>query len=566
MDAELRKHCQKRKEALLQERSMYEADWRQVAEYVDPYAGRHLLNKDSLAPRKLPSRAKIINSAASKALRTMDAGFMGGHTSKSSAWFRLGVSDPRLVDLKEVKVWLDDETQAIRDTLARSNFYTALPSLYHSRHLFGVGAIAVEDDDEDVVRFYTRNIGTFAIGLDRRGQCDTFWYSFNWTARQIKQKFEPVVGMDGLPQKVRDALNSNKLDQRFTVDCLIEPNPDAKDGARGAMERPYRQVYWMQGGDTDAHGCLDYQGHYEMRVLAPRWGATGNDTYGPSPSTDALGDIKQLQYLEGVKLKLEDLLAEPPLALPESLRHKRASLNPGARVYVTPDQVGMKAEPLYTPDARGLNEVKTDLAVVEQRVQQAYYADLFRMLDYLDDRQRTAYEISERKAEKVAMLGPALETLTDELLDPVIEIVYAIRLAKGLVKPPPKAIDGIPLKVEYTSILAQAQKAGSTGSIEHVVSFAAMSAQAKGSPEPLDKLDLDAAIEAMHNGQGAPARILRSDEEVAALRAARAKQMQMQQMAEMAPALKQGADAIKTAGEAVPADGSVLKALAAGAA
>ena len=561
MDVTLRKHCQKRKAALLAERSLYEPDWRQVAEYVDPYAGRHLLDSKG-APRKLPSRAKIINSAAGKALRTMDAGFMGGHTSKSRAWFRLGVSDPKLQDMEEVKVWLDDETQAIRDTLARSNFYTALPTLYHSRHLFGVGAMAVEDDDEDVVRFYARSIGTYAIGLDRRGRCDTFWYCFSWTAHQIKQKFEPIVGMDGLPQRVRDALNGGRMDERFTIDCLIEPNPDAKPGVRGPLERPVRQVYWIEGGESDPHGCLDQQGHYEMRVLSPRWGAEGNDTYGPSPSTDALGDIKQLQYLEGEKLRLIDLTSQPPLALPDSLRMKGASANPGSKTYVTPDQTAQKIEAIYTPDPRGLLQVQAEIDKVKERIEQAYFADLFRMLDFLDDKQRTAYEISERKEEKVAMLGPALETLTDELLDPVIEIVFAIRMARGLVKPVPEALDRVPIKVEYTSILAQAQKAAGTGTIERVIGFVANVAAAQQSPEAFDNINLDAAIEAVHDAQGAPARMLRTDDEVAAIRKGRAQQAQMAQMAAMAPALKQGADAMKSAGQAVPEEGSALGAFA----
>ena len=557
MDATLRKHCQKRKAALLEERAMYEPDWRQVAEYVDPYAGRHLTPATD-GPRKLPSRAKIINSAAGKALRTMDAGFMGGHTSKSRAWFRLGVSDPRLQDMADVKVWLDDETQAIRDTLARSNFYTALPTLYHSRHLFGVGAMVVDPDDEDVVRFYARSIGTYAIGLDRRGRCDTFWYCFRWTAHQIQQAFEPIVGIAGLPRRVQESLTQGRLDDRYTIDCLIEPNPDGKAGVRGPMERAFRKVYWIEGGTDEVHGCLDVQGDYEMRVLAPRWGAEGNDTYGPCPSLDALGDIKQLQYLEGEKLRLIDLMAKPPLALPETMRGKANNLAPGSRFYVTPDQTGSKVEPIYTPDARGLQAVMEDIEKVKDRIDQAYYADLFRMLDYLDDRQRTAYEISERKEEKVAMLGPSLETLTDELLDPTIEIVYAERLRRGLVKPAPEALNNMPIKVEYTSILAQAQKAAGTGTIERVIGFVANIAAAQQSPEAFDNLNIDAAIEAVHDAQGAPARMLRSDDEIAAIRANRAQQQRVAQAAAMAPALKQGAEAIKTAGEAVPEDGSAL--------
>ena len=96
MTVKLRQHCQRRKAALLAERQPYESDWKAVAEWADPYAGKHLFT-DFNDKQKLPSRAKILNSAVAKALRTMDAGFMGGHTSKSRPWSRLGVSDPTLM-------------------------------------------------------------------------------------------------------------------------------------------------------------------------------------------------------------------------------------------------------------------------------------------------------------------------------------------------------------------------------------------------------------------------------------------------------------------------------------
>lgn len=562
MDAETRRYCQIRKTALLAERALYEPDMRTAAEYVDPYAGRYLTRRTTTNEQALPSRAKIINSAATKALRTMDAGFMGGHTSKSRAWFLLGVNDPVLRDQEDVKVWLDDLTQSMRDVLARSNFYTALPSLYHSRHLFGIGAMMAEDDDENVLRFHARNIGTYAAALDHRGRTDTFYYFYRDSAKNIRKDFESAVGFQGLPQRVQDAINNNKLDEKFIVEALIEPNPDAKPGSKVKSERAYRHLYWIEGSLGDTHGCLDCDGYYEMPVFTPRWGADGNDTYGPSPTLDAIGDIKQLQYLEGQKLLLIDLMADPALKLPEIMRNKSSSMRPGARVYVTPDQAQQTVEPLYTPDPRGLQAVQADIDKVKARVDEAYYADLFRMLDFLDDRQRTAYEISERKEEKVAMLGPALESLTDELLDLVIELLYAHMLRRGMIKPPPAALNGIPLKVEYTSILAQAQKAAGTGTVERVLGIVASIAQAKADMSVFDKINTDETIEIVHDMQGAPARMLNSDDQVAGIRQARQQQQQAAQMAQLAPALKQGMDAAKAGAQAVPQDGSILKNLA----
>lgn len=546
---------------MVQERDLFMQDWRQVADYVDPYAGRFLQRRDQHGKRKLPSRSKILNNAATRALRTMDAGFMGGHTSKARPWFLLTPSDPRLSELPEVKAWCDDITQIIRDILAKANFYTALPGFYHQRHLFSGGLLMADEDDQDTLRFYVRSIGTYAVALNHRGLCDSVWYEYERTARQIEQKW----GRANLPRPVLDALNNNGGDRVFMVQSLIEPNPDKREGLQAARFRPFRQVYWIDGAGEDQHGCLEIGGHYEMPALFGRWDATTGEPWGPSPALDSLGDIKQLQYLEGEKLRLIDLMAKPPLGLPDSMRGRQASLEPGSKTYLTPTQTQQTVGPIYTPDPRGLAAVQQDIDKVRERIEAAFFADLFRMLDFLEDRQRTAYEISERKEEKVAMLGPALESLTDEVLAPVIERAYAVADRRGLLPPPPAALDRVPLRLEFTSTLALAMKAAGLGTIERTVQFVGGLMQITGGQRPdiLDKLDFDQTIDEFHDRNGGPSRMIRGDDAVAELRAGRAQQAQMQQMAALAPALKQGAEALKTAGDTKPQEGSVLEGLAA---
>ncbi|TIN81210.1 portal protein, partial [Mesorhizobium sp.] len=71
--------------------------------------------------------------------------------------------------------------------------------------------------------------------------------------------------------------------------------------------------------------------------------------------------------------------------------------------------------------------------------------------------------------------------------EPVIDRTYAIMIRNNMLPPPPPDLHGQPLKIEYISILAQAQKAVATGAVERGFAFAGQLAAVK--PDVLDKLD-----------------------------------------------------------------------------
>src|SRR5207248_10610807 len=113
-----------------------------------------------------------------------------------------------------------------------------------------------------------------------------------------------------------------------------------------------------------------------------------------------------------------------------------------------------------------LSHLAADIAEVQGRVKEAFYANLFLMLADSDRREITAREIDERHEEKMLMLGPVLERLHDELLDPLVKRVFNIMTRNGMIPPAPRGVRLQHLTVEFISMLAQAQKAVATGAIE----------------------------------------------------------------------------------------------------
>ena len=112
-----------------------------------------------------------------------------------------------------------------------------------------------------------------------------------------------------------------------------------------------------------------------------------------------------------------------------------------------------------------LQHLLMDLGQTQARIQRAFYEDLFLMLAQSDQVQPiTAEEVRERHEEKLLALGPVLERTNDELLDPLVDRTYQLMEAAGLIPDVPTELDGVTLRVEYTSIMAEAQRlVGVTG-------------------------------------------------------------------------------------------------------
>ena len=142
------------------------------------------------------------------------------------------------------------------------------------------------------------------------------------------------------------------------------------------------------------------------------------------------------------------------------------------------------------------------------------------------------------------MLGPVLERLHNEELEPLIDIAFDECLARNVLPPIPMALSGMEIEVEFTSVLAQAQRAVATAGMDRLLG--AVGQMAAVHPEVLDKINWDQAVDEYGEAYGVNPAVIVPDDEVAATREARAQAMQQQAAAASAPQMVESA---KTAGE-----------------
>jgi hypothetical protein len=545
--------------ALEKERSTFEPHWRDLSQHLLPRRGKFHNEGQREHNAGGKKNQRIVNGTPLKALAICASGMNTSLTSKARPWFTLAVADPLMMDFAPVKRWLDDTAQRMRDVLARSNFYNCLQPMYSELTAFGTAPMAMLEDDKDVVRFQNFTVGSYWLGQDARLKVDTFLRKPVMSVGQLVQRY----GLRNLRGETRQRYEAGKVDEAVPLLHMIQPNWDFMPGYTDMRGMPFRSVVFEMGADCEAPPLED-KGFHEFPILAGRWATMEETAYGSDcPGMQALGDCRQLQFTETKAAEILDKGNTPPLQAPGALQNKGISLFPGSIAFRPPTQNGdATVSPIYTPDPRFYQFTENKIEIIERRIGGYFFNDLFMMLGNLDGVQpRNQMELADRREEKMLQLGPVVENLDGDVFDMAIDRLFGIMWRRGLFAPPPPELEGLPLKVEYVSVLHQAQKSLATGNMERFAMFVGQLAQTYG-PGALDKVLVDQLVDDYGTAAGVSANLIASDEEVAAIREGRAKAKQMEQIAAMAPAMKDGVDALAKGASTVPQEGSLLSGVA----
>lgn len=539
-----RQHMQMRWSQLQNERSSWISHWREISEYLLPRSGRYFV-QDRNRGRK--SHNSILDNTGTRALRVLAAGLMAGMTSPARPWFRLTTSDPALDESAAVKIWLAEVTRIMQMVFAKSNTYLALHSCYEELGSFGTATTIVLPDFDNVIHHYPLTAGEYALASDYRGKVNTLYREYDMTVDQLVRAF----GKENCSLTVRNLYEHGSLDQWVTVIHTIEPREDRDPGKRDAQNMAFKSTYFEQGQDNDQKFLRD-SGFRTFPALAPRWAKQASDIYGSSPAMEALGDIKQLQHQQMRKSQGIDYQTQPPLTAPTSMQNKPVNMLPGGVTYVDTASQTAGVRSAFEVNLN-LDHLLRDIQDVRDRIKGSFYADLFLMLAGSDNRNMTATEVAERHEEKLLMLGPVLERLHNEILDPLINMTFARMIEANVVPAPPEELQGVELNVEFVSMLAQAQRAVATNGVDRFVGN--LGAIAGFKPDVLDKFDADRWADSYADMLGVDPELIVPGEQVALIRQQRAEAQRAAQQAEMA---QQGADTAAKLGSINTAENNAL--------
>jgi len=549
---------------LKNERLTFEADWAESNNWILARRARFFTSDTNKGGRR---NQRIIDSTGTLAVRTLQAGMMSGITSPSRDWKKLTTDDPDMAEFGAVKRWLNVVNDRMAAKFLRTNLYNVLPLTYGDMGVFATAGIIMEEDFDRVAHFYSLPIGSYWIANDDQLRVRVLMREFPMTVRQIVMKFGMVNGepkWDNISTYVKQLWERGEYETWVDVAHMVHANTDYDDKKFASFK--YVSCYFELGSSNmqdanylvkaDEDVYLRESGYNYFPGLFPRWQVTGSDVYGTScPGFDAIGDIKQLQHGEKKSAKAIDKGVDPAMVGPVSLKNQKASILPGDMTYLD-EREGLKGfRPAHEVNL-DINHLEMKQQQIRLRIQKAFYEDLFLMLAQSDRREITAREIEERHEEKLLALGPVLEQTNQDLLDPLIDNMFDFMLRQGEIPEPPQELQGMDLKVEYVSVMAQAQKLSGVANLERFATTAANIAKLTGAVPK--KFNVDQFIDVYGDRLSVDPTIIRTDEEVEAMN--QAEQQAVQQAQTMDNVERVAGAAQKLAGAKLEED-SALKRL-----
>lgn len=487
-------------------RTNWDTYWLELAEYFLP-------NKDDVYGFKIAGEKKgntLYDSTPIHALEMLASSLHGMLTNPASVWFGLSTGSNVLDNDHEVKTYLQTCTKIMIETLNQSNFQEEIHETYLDLGGIGTTVLAIEEDDEDQIRFKSAPIYGSYIAENHKGVVDTLYREWDMSLRNIKGKFGDDV-FTAHPELVEKM--KKDPEQKEKIIYAIHPDEEKKGKFKACYVLHCKKF------------VLKEEMFHSFPFAVPRWTKLNAEEYGRAPAMKCLSDAKMLQAVMKVTIRGMQKVVDPPLMIPDNGFLLPINTTPGGSNFY---RQGIKDRIEPFPVAARPDVGVDFLENIRSRINQAFFWD---QLQLIQQRDMTATEVMQRTDERLRFLGPILGRLHNELLKPIIDRSYDILRRRGKFPKPPKQLAQSPdLKIVYTSQIAKAQRTGEANTLIKVIQACGPMLQVQ--PDMLDNINGDGVIRYLSNMFDLPSEMLNPEKAVAKTRQARAEQQQAMMQAQ----------------------------------
>lgn len=388
------------------------------------------------------NRQELFSSVAINASYRAASGIFSYLMPVGDRWFNFEPQDYELSEDEELTRYLAISSNILHDEIWRSNFQREMMAAIRSIVVFGFGTISVQKSGDGGLQYRAHHVGDIAFEENSDGQIDTVFRAVRWNARQVVQQFG-----DDAPEEAKKAAKAGR-DESFDFVHAVYPREDYKQGNLDDSGKKYKADYiYLKDKEVIATEGFD-----EMPYCIGRFSKAPDETYGRSPVTENLQEIKMLNAMAETFIISSEKAANPPIIMEDDSVVGTPDQGPLGIIYIR--QGSMEPMPIKTGTNPQLNAMILERQ--EQKIEQALFNHLFQTL--ADYRNMTATEVIGRREEALTMLSPSIVSLQKEMFDPLISRSLKI-LQRSKNRMPPAPIVGekeVGIDIKYLGRLALA--------------------------------------------------------------------------------------------------------------
>ena len=530
--------CISHLETLETDRKMVESIWTDVRKYMLPNRPNFTTENENTNS----VMANIYDGTAIDAINVAKAGINGMLTNAALPWYSIELEDKNTNEI--VRDALREVNSIMPTEFHNSNFYTNIDSVYEEAIGYGQACLFITDGTETALNFKPVPLKHIYTAEDADGKVDTLYRCFQYTKRQIIQKF----GKESLSSMMNAEKDDNK---KYDVIHAVYPRSDRETMDNGSYKQDkYNKAFVSVYFEKNEKHILDEGGYDEFPYAVPRL-FLAEDGYGRGMGCNALPDTKMLNTMEKTGLRAWQKAVDPPTQGPDEGTTLPIKTGPGGHTYNSNwDKPGSEIKTLYPSGTfQNLPNFEQKCEQKRNQIREFFFYKQFRTQQ--EGQPRTAQEIIQIASENLKILGPLLNRFTEELLKPIIKRSFSILWRAGRFPKLSMLIEQGQIdpkfKIVYLSPIAKAQRLYEVQELQNSLSLIMPGAQVD--PQILDNIDGDKLYSKIVALYPVVLDITRDEDAVAGIRQARAEAQANAQAQANAMAAVEG---MKTASEADP--------------
>lgn len=530
-------------ESLKRERSEVERSWEFSLESTLP----HRLPRDRRIKLEGARGAEILDDSPAKSCSLLASNLLGTVMPPDREWFHIGFETLGTKEdgKKSHQTYIEKADRVGYAHFSASNLYLCGHEFIQDAVAIGTALMFFDHEVGGKFRFECAPAMDCTITEDAYGMVDEVFHEFEWTAKQIENRFPDAAKSIKVLQ---DAIEKEPT-RRFTVLHYTGPVDDGDTPNDKKMKYIQKYVFCEGSKDRDMHLLEEPKGFHEFPWMVFRWSKAVGSVWGVSPTMNAIHDIQLLYHQVARKQDAIELDINPPMKtrqgnLPtiSGRQHRNDStVPPGVYLEFSDPEAVQPLRP-----ASNLNVADIDVQQQRQLIKDAYFIN--ELLLNPESHGMTATEIEYRQQLIQRLLGPVFLRLTEEFLRPLVIRAYKILYRGGLLDNPPQDLRDKALKPTFVSPLARAQMSAEVLAARAVMAEAVAYMRDTGDMSLADVIDAEFYFRQLANMTSAPTGMIRSTEEVERRRKNREQMQQAAQVAEVAEraagAAQKGASAL----------------------